>query len=215
MQKSAFDLIPQAVDRLAEHYRLLDTLDPLEVEAGNLLDELGDLRSAFLEHEVVSFTAHSDENSTGDNHSYSRRIEELRLQAYDSPAVALALDIHAAKSVLYNLSMPFSLRRYVADRLVDDVRPAKPANRPKVFPLRDLMIVEVIEDLVKENGLSQYGSPSNGYANSACWVVAKAQQQLGQTPNSPQTVAKILLRARKAEKLEKRAASLVNKQMMK
>lgn len=104
--------------------------------------------------------------------------------------------------------MPSSLRSYIADRLVDEVRPSKPANRPKVFPLRDLLIVDIIEDLVKHEGLKAYGSSTEGFEGSACWVVAEAQRQLGRTPNSPRTVAKILLKVRKAKKAEVRAASL-------
>lgn len=211
MQKSARDLISQTVDRLMQHYRLLDTLDPTEVEAGNLLEELGDLRGEFLEHEVAVIRTHSCDSAAeeeGAEQAYSRRIAELRPGAADNPAIRLALDIHGAKSVLCNLPMPSSLRSYIADRLVDEVRPSKPANRRKVFPFRDLLIVDIIEDLVKHEGLKAYGSSAEGFEGSACWVVAEAQRQLGRTPNSPRTVAKILLKVRKAEKAELRAASL-------
>lgn len=210
MQKSALDLIPQTVDRLAEHYRLLDTIDPVEVEAGNLLDELGDLRRAYLEHEVASFKACSDDNATsdGEHHGYPRKIEELRCSADSSPAVALALNIHARKSVLYNLLMPFSLRHYIADRLFDESGSSKPAKQNETFPFRDAMTVDVIEDLVKHDGLNAYGSSAEGFAGSACWVVAEAQRQLGRRPNSPQGVAKILLHARKADKIDQRTAPL-------
>lgn len=209
MKKSAQDLIPQTVDRLVEHYQLLDTLDPTEVEAGILLEELDNLRTEFLKHQAAIIRAHLCENSFKDElvPSYSRRIEELIDSVASSPATGLALNVHVSKSVRYELPMPFNLRMYVVDRLMDHPLSSKPNKRSTVSPLRDTLIVDVIEDLVKESGLNAYGVSGEGFAGSACWVVAEAQRQLGRMPNSPRTVAKILLRARKAEKAERRDPS--------
>ncbi|MBM3604883.1 MAG: hypothetical protein FJX25_09035 [Alphaproteobacteria bacterium] len=213
MRKSVLELIPQTVDRLVEHYQFLDALNPIDAETGNLLEELEDLKVKFIEHEFSIFKPPSGGRAIeeeGTEHAYSRRITELIDSAAANPAAALALDIHAANCVLYNLPMPFSLRGYIADRLVGDVPSSKPANRPKVFPLRDALIVDVIEGLVQRHGLSAYGSAADGFAGSACWVVAEAQRQLGRTPNSPRTVAKMLMIARRAEKAEAQAAAMAS-----